>query len=262
MPCRHCCVICVSWVSLVILLRYFRLDFRTILVFRQYGIFAFHFIKISLFLKSFELLGHLCTSVATFFMVNQLWLVWFIMFTATFKHISVISWLSVLLVEETWVPRENYRPAESHWQTLSYNVESSKPRYERGSNSQLPYDHGQDSPCNYNDNSTLFHVMLLVDVYYVSIRVRRGHDRMVDGFTTTYAISAYHHWCCEVESRSGRCVQHCDKVCQWPATSRWVYPDPPVSSINKTNSHDILVTYILLKVTLNTIKQTLVLRIY
>jgi hypothetical protein len=26
---------------------------------------------------------------------------------------------------------------------------------------------------------------------------RRGRDRMVVGFTTTYAISAYHHWCCE-----------------------------------------------------------------
>jgi hypothetical protein len=28
------------------------------------------------------------------------------------------------------------------------------------------------------------------------------------GFTTAYAISAYHHWCCEFESRSGRVVQH------------------------------------------------------
>jgi hypothetical protein len=39
---------------------------------------------------------------------------------------------------------------------------------------------------------------------------RRGRDRMVVGFTTTYAISAYHHrdWCCEFESRSGRGVQH------------------------------------------------------
>ena len=26
--------------------------------------------------------------------------------------------------------------------------------------------------------------------------------RMVVGFTTTYAISAYHHLCCEFESRS------------------------------------------------------------
>jgi len=29
----------------------------------------------------------------------------------------------------------------------------------------------------------------------------RGRDRMEVGFTTTYAISAYHHWCCEFESR-------------------------------------------------------------
>jgi hypothetical protein len=31
---------------------------------------------------------------------------------------------------------------------------------------------------------------------------------MVVGFTTTYAISVYHHWCCELESRLGRDVQH------------------------------------------------------
>jgi hypothetical protein len=37
---------------------------------------------------------------------------------------------------------------------------------------------------------------------------RRGRDRMVIGFTTTYAISAYHHRCCEFESRSWRGVQH------------------------------------------------------
>ena len=37
---------------------------------------------------------------------------------------------------------------------------------------------------------------------------RRGRDRMVVGFTTTYAISTYPHWCCEFESRSGRGVQH------------------------------------------------------
>jgi hypothetical protein len=28
------------------------------------------------------------------------------------------------------------------------------------------------------------------------VRGRCGRDRMVVGFTTTYAISAYHHWCC------------------------------------------------------------------
>jgi hypothetical protein len=38
-------------------------------------------------------------------------------FKATFNNISVISWLSILLVEETGVPVENYRPVASHWQT-------------------------------------------------------------------------------------------------------------------------------------------------
>jgi len=35
---------------------------------------------------------------------------------------------------------------------------------------------------------------------------RRGHDRMVVGFTITYAISAYHHVSCEFKSRSCRGV--------------------------------------------------------
>jgi len=40
------------------------------------------------------------------------------------------------------------------------------------------------------------------------IKDRRGRDRMVVGFTITYAISAYHHLSCEFESRSGQGVQH------------------------------------------------------
>ena len=35
-------------------------------------------------------------------------------FNATFNNISVISWRSVLLVEETGVTGENHRPAASH----------------------------------------------------------------------------------------------------------------------------------------------------
>jgi len=46
-------------------------------------------------------------------------------FDATFNNISIISWKSVLLVEETGVPRKNQVPATSHWQTLSHNVVSS-----------------------------------------------------------------------------------------------------------------------------------------
>jgi hypothetical protein len=42
-------------------------------------------------------------------------------FNVTFNNISVILWLSLLLMEETG---ENHRPAASHWQTLSHNVVS------------------------------------------------------------------------------------------------------------------------------------------
>jgi hypothetical protein len=53
---------------------------------------------------------------------------WFMLFNVTFNNILVISWRSVLLVEETGVPGENHRPASSHWQTLSHNVVSSTSR--------------------------------------------------------------------------------------------------------------------------------------
>ena len=49
-----------------------------------------------------------------------------------------------------------------------------------------------------------------------------------------------------------RCTTLCDKFCQWFTTGRWFSPGPPVSSTNKTDSHDI--TKILLKVALNTVK--------
>ena len=49
-------------------------------------------------------------------------LVCLVALNATFTNISAISWWSVLLVEETGGPIENYRPAASHRQTLSHNV--------------------------------------------------------------------------------------------------------------------------------------------
>jgi hypothetical protein len=52
-------------------------------------------------------------------------------FSATFKNISVILWMSGLLVEET---EETHRPVVSYWQTLSHNIVSSTPRYDRDSN--------------------------------------------------------------------------------------------------------------------------------
>jgi hypothetical protein len=55
------------------------------------------------------------------------WVIWVMVFNATINNILVISWRSVLLVEETGVPGENHSPAASHWQTLSHNVVSSTP---------------------------------------------------------------------------------------------------------------------------------------
>ena len=53
---------------------------------------------------------------------------WFMVFKATFSNISVISWQSVLLVENTEVLGKNHQPVASHWQTLSHNVVLSSPR--------------------------------------------------------------------------------------------------------------------------------------
>ena len=53
---------------------------------------------------------------------------------ATFNNISVTSLSSVLLVEKIGVPRENYRPVESHSQALSHSVVLSTRLHERGSN--------------------------------------------------------------------------------------------------------------------------------
>jgi hypothetical protein len=56
--------------------------------------------------------------------------------------------------------------------------------------------------------SFCFKFKILKLTFKSKIGGRRGHDRMVVGFTTTYAISVHHHWCCELESWSGRGVQY------------------------------------------------------
>ena len=49
----------------------------------------------------------------------------FMVCSATFNNISVMSWRSVLLAEETGIPWEKHRASASHWQTLSHKVVSS-----------------------------------------------------------------------------------------------------------------------------------------
>ena len=62
---------------------------------------------------------------------------WVMVSNATFNNIAVISWRSVLLVEETGVPGGNHQPVASHWQTVSHTVVSSTSRHERGLKSHL-----------------------------------------------------------------------------------------------------------------------------
>jgi hypothetical protein len=83
---------------------------------------------------------------------------------------------------------------------------------------------------------------------------RRGRDRVVVGLNTTYAISAYHHWCWESSNLDQGDVYNI----MWYSLSvtcdrSVVFSGPTVSSTNITDRHDI--TEILLKVALNTIKQ-------
>jgi hypothetical protein len=62
-----------------------------------------------------------------------------IVLNATVNNISVISWRSVLLMQETGVPRENHRPAVSHWQTLSHIVVSSTSRLKKNQYSSTTF---------------------------------------------------------------------------------------------------------------------------
>ena len=82
---------------------------------------------------------------------------------------------------------------------------------------------------------------------FANCRGCHGRDHMVVGFTTTYAISAYHHLSCEFESRSWRDVLNktlCNKVCQWLAAGQWF------SLGTSVNITEILLTVLLNSITL------------
>jgi hypothetical protein len=92
-----------------------------------------------------------------------------------------------------------------------------------------------------------------LDIYVLyEERDRRGRDRMVFGFTTTYVcnqcLSPLNVW-------GVLDIALCDKVWQWLATGRLFSPSIPVSSTNKIDRHDI--TEILLKVEWNIIALTI-----
>jgi hypothetical protein len=59
--------------------------------------------------------------VVGFTTIKEVWF-GFMVFSATFNNISVISWRSVLLGEKSGIPGENDQPVASHRQTLTNNV--------------------------------------------------------------------------------------------------------------------------------------------
>ena len=48
------------------------------------------------------------------------------------------------------------------------------------------------------------YIKLTIIIFYIWQRARRGRDRVVAEFTTTYEIGVYYDWCCEFEGE----VQH------------------------------------------------------
>ena len=107
-------------------------------------------------------------------------------------------------------------------------------------------------------NKNLIYCCIVCNWRYIYLCCSEGPswcDRMVFGFTTTCAISAYHHWSCEFESLLWSGVLDtalCDKVCQWLVAGQWFSPGtPPI----KLDCHNL--TEILFKVAVNTLTLTL-----
>ena len=122
-------------------------------------------------LSIFPILLYLFQKWSVCRMLMTVWLR-FMVFNATFNNISVISWLSALLMEETVVPGENHRPDASHLQTWSHNAVLSTPRHERGS--------------NHNDSSGnhWLHMQLYIQLSYD----HDHHDLVNDGVHTQHTV--------------------------------------------------------------------------
>jgi hypothetical protein len=119
-------------------------------------------------------------------------------FNATFSNISVISWRFVLLVEETGAPGENHWPVTSHWKTLSYNVVHLALIKFRTHN--ISGDRIGSCKSNYHTTTVTTAPKKIEAVCY--------RPRPWSYGSWTYNYLCNHHWYCEVETWSGRGVQH------------------------------------------------------
>ena len=107
-----------------------------------------------------------------------------------------------------------------------------------------------------NPLEVINHSVHLMKSHWIGLKYNYCRGRMVVGFTTIYAISVYHHWRCDFESRSGEMYSKQQYMIKFVSDLRQVggflrvlrFP-PPI----KHDHHDI--TEILLKGALNTINQ-------
>ena len=146
-------------------------------------------------------------------------------------------------MKEIGVPGENHWPVANHWQTL-IKVENKDLSQKSESESCFSLTYTCGSGITYPVyNCAMWNFFF-------------NWKYTIVGFTTTYAITVYHHLSCEFKSWWGVLdTTLCDKVCQWLTTDRWFSLCTPVSSTNKTECHDI--AEILLKVALNNINLNL-----
>ena len=88
---------------------------------------------------------------------------------------------------------------------IFYNSDIYSPIYGYGGHGIVLY--SVHISTNYNRIHIYFNYISVDKLWHISYvycnRGCRGRDRMVVGFITTYEISAYYHYRCEYESRSG-----------------------------------------------------------
>ena len=127
------------------------------------------------------------TKLSTSFSVSQSmrfeW-IWFLVFSTTFRYISAISWLQVLVVEEATVPGENHRPWASNWLVR----DSSAVRRlfstccSRGTSESSTYGKQQICPPTLGQHISTFHGYLIL----FSIR-----NPYINRFTNHFSIHSY-----------------------------------------------------------------------
>ena len=99
--------------------------------------------------------------------------------------------------------------------------------------------------------SVFSNVYLLYQIRYRGPSWQWSYGSWIYNYLCNQCISPLMLWV-RIAIRT-RCTTLCNKVCQWLATGLWFSLVPPVSPINKTDSHDIAV--ILLRVAFNIINQ-------